>query len=92
MVKLQLAQFDLNHLTVQSGRCAIVREDCHLCRLCLPLLGYVDSLASGRLLAVVYLAQIQNLSLHDSATMRAPVLDDAPIAVLLSVLETILSA
>jgi hypothetical protein len=52
---------------------------------------FIESLdypAPGFMLAVIQLAQIQHLSLHHPAASAAPVLDNAPIAVRLAVLNS----
>lgn len=52
----------------------------------------IDGLAPRRLLAVVDLPQIQDVMLYDAPAGAAPVLDDAPGAVILAVLAANLRA
>jgi hypothetical protein len=48
---------------------------------------HLNRLAPRSFLAVVDLAQIQQMALHHPAARRAPVLDNAEVAVLLAVLR-----
>ena len=61
-------------------------EQRKLLGLLLLLVKDLDGLAPGRLLAVVYLAKVQDLSLNGSSAAATTRLDDAPIAVKLAVL------
>ena len=91
LVQRHLRDVDLDHLAPQ--------------RRCLPILGkqrhlpgprralhHLDRAAPRHALAVVDLAEIENLALNDPAAADPDVLHHAPVAVLLAVLEASLAA
>ena len=82
---------DLHHLAVQRRRLPILGKQRHLPQF-RPAFQHLDRAAPRRALAVVDLAEIQDLSLHDPAAAHAAVFDHAPVAVLLAVLESLLAA
>jgi len=49
----------------------------------------LDGLAPSRLLRIVDLAEVEHLALHHTPIGNAPILDDAPVTMLLAVLEAI---
>jgi hypothetical protein len=49
---------------------------------------YLDRFTPRLLLIVIDLPKIKHLALHDTIALAAAILDDAPIAVFLTVLET----
>jgi hypothetical protein len=89
---LQLAQSDLDYITVHRRRFSILREYRYLCRLIVSLLEDLDRATPSGSLAVVDLSEIQHLTLHDTALSATPVLDDAPITVRFPILETLVGA
>jgi len=82
---------DLHHLAVQRRRLAILGKQRHLPRP-RPALHRLDRAAPGRALAVVDLAEIKNVTLNHPAAADPDVLDHAPVAVLLAVLEASFAA
>ncbi len=74
------------------GRRPIGGEQGQLSGLLRPLVEGLDHPAPGFLLAVVDFAEIEHLALHDFAAGAALALDDAPVAVLLAVLEASIRA
>jgi hypothetical protein len=89
---LQLAQPDLDNITVHRRRFSILRKYRYLCRLIVSLLEDLDRATPSRSLAVVDLPEIQDLALHDAALLATPILDDTPITVLFPILETLVGA
>ena len=74
------------------GRRPIGGEQGQLGGLLRPLVKGLDHPAPGFLLAVVDFAEIEHLALHHLAAGAAPALDNAPVAVLLAVLEASIRA
>ena len=86
---MQLTELDLNHIAVQCRRLPIRGKDRHLSRLAFALLYDFDGLTPRGTLCIVNLAQILPLALDHPVTPAAAVLVDAPVAVLLAVLESL---
>ena len=91
IVQRHLRQVDLHHLAIQRRRVAIVGKQRHLPRPRLAL-HHLDGAAPGRALAVVDLAEIDNVALNNPAATDPDVLHHAPVAVLLAVFEASLAA
>ena len=91
VVQRQLRDVDLHHLAIQRRRLPILGKQRHLTRPRLALHN-LDRAAPRRALAVVDLAEIQNLALNHPAAAHSDVLHHAPVTVLLAVLETSLAA
>ena len=91
VVQRHLRDVDLHHLAVQLGRLPVLGKQRHLTR-SRPAFQHLDGAAPRRALAVVDLAEIQDLTLDDPAAAHAAVLHHAPVAVFLAVLESLLAA
>ena len=90
-MQAQRAHVDPHDFAVQLRRFPVVGKQRHRRRPGIPL-EHLDRAAPGGALAVVDLAQIEELALHHAAVAVAAVLHHAPIAVLLAVLESSLGA
>src|SRR5271166_1845286 len=86
------AEPDMHHITVQRRRRTILGEQRDRPGALAALVKCFDGPAPRRSLAIVDLAQIQHVPLHLSTAANPAVLDDAPIAMLLTVLATDLVA
>jgi hypothetical protein len=82
----------LNDFAVGHGHQLAFREQHHLTRPRFAVGKDFDAPAPGRMLAVVDLAQIQNLPLHHPVPTHPAVLHDAPVFVGLAVLAASLAA
>ena len=87
-MKLEILQAHLHRFRQRLRRCAIFREQGDLRHPPRTLIESLKSPAPLRLLPVGDLAQVQNLPLNGLATAHAAVLNHAPIAVLLAVLDS----
>ena len=91
IVQRHLRDVDLDHLAGQFRRLAILGKQRHLPRPRLAL-HHINRAAPRRTLAVVDLAQIEDLTLNHPAATDPDVLHHTPIAVLLAVLEASFAA
>ena len=91
IVQRHLRDVDLDHLAGQLRRLAILGKQRHLPRPRLAL-HHINRAAPRRTLAVVDLAQIEDLTLISPAATDPDVLHHTPIAVLLAVLEASFAA
>src|SRR5208283_1558548 len=80
------AEPDVHHITVQRRRRTILGEQRDLPGVLATLVKCFDGPAPRRSLAIVDLAQIQHVPLHRSTAANPAVLNDAPVAILLTVL------
>jgi hypothetical protein len=87
-VKLEILQANLHRFGQRRGRHAIFGEQGDLLHPPRSLIESLKRLAPLRLLAAAKLAQVQNLPLNGLAAAHAPVLNHAPVAVLLAVLDS----
>src|SRR5690242_16202084 len=78
----------MHHVTLQRRCRTILRKQRDLPRNPAGFVKRFDRPAPGRTLAVVDLTQVEHMPLYRAAACNAPVLNDAPIAVLLAVLPT----
>jgi hypothetical protein len=89
-VQLHLAQMHLDAVIRRMvGYGPIGREQGQLAGLAGLLVEALDHPAPGFTLTVVDLAQIKNLALHDPAARATLALNNAPVAVLLAVLDAL---
>ena len=87
-VKLELLQAHLHRFAQHLRRRAILREQGDLRHPPRPLIESLKRAAPLCLLAAGDLAQVQHLPLNGLAAAHAPVLNHAPVAVLLAVLDS----
>src|SRR5215471_3965534 len=87
-VQLHGSESDLHAMARRVvGHRPIGREQGQLRGLLRALVKGIDHPAPGFLLAIVDLAEVEHLALHDLAAGAAFAFDNAPVAVLLAVLE-----
>jgi len=87
-----LAQSDRDDIAVENGRLAIFRKQRNLLRLRRVRVEDFDRLAPSGFLAVVDLAEVENLALRDAAVVEPAVFDHRPRSMLLAVLAANLVA
>src|ERR1017187_6215471 len=80
-------QTDMHHFVGELGRGPVLRKKHDLPPLTLRPFENFYTPAPGCFLAIVDLPQVQPLPLHHSARRTAPALHDAPVAMLLAVLD-----
>jgi len=85
--KLQLIQPNLDRGRIGQRRSAVVRKECALTRLPVLFVEDGNGLLPGGLLGIVDLTQVEDVTLHHTAT-DAAALDDGPGAMLLAVLAS----
>lgn len=88
----QAAQTNLDDIALQHGWSAVIGEERHLGGGIARRVHYLNGAAPGGTLAVVDLAEVEHLALHDPAIGRAAVFDDTPVAVILAVFAAVLVA
>jgi len=66
----------------------IKRKHGHLAAFLFAVLKYLDGVALGCMLAVVYAAEIEHLSPNNPVVWHSVVINDAPVAMFFSVFES----
>jgi hypothetical protein len=88
-MKFQFIQFYPDDFTSQFRRLSIRRKQGHLPPSLFGALKHINGFAPGRMLAVVYFAKIEHLSLNNPVARHSLVLNDTPVAMFFAVLKAV---
>ena len=91
-VEFQLIDFYLDNFTGQFRSFPIRGKQGHLPAFIFIALKHINGLAPRCMLAVIYLAKIEHLSLNNTVVRHSMVLNDTPVAMFFAVFKTLFSS
>ena len=86
-MKFQFTELNLDDFTFQLRSLSVRGKQSHLSALFFAALKDIDAFAPGCMLAIVYFAKIEDLSLDNPVTRHTLVFNDTPITMFFAVFE-----